>query len=140
MSQRKLGGFTLMELMIAMAIVAILAAIALPSYTAYIQRGKIAEATSNLAAMRVLMEQYFMDNRTYVGGPCTSPGPASYFTYSCSPAATATAYTLVATGNAAKGMSGFTYTLDQANNRQTTAFPGAAGLPASCWMSSKAGC
>jgi len=140
MWQRKTGGFTLMELMIAMAIVAILAAIALPNYTAYVQRGKIAEATSNLSAMRVLMEQYFMDNRTYVGGPCTSPGPASYFSYACNPAAAATTYTLVATGNAAQGMSGFTFTIDQANNRQTTAFPGAAGLPAACWMSSKAGC
>lgn len=140
MSQRKLGGFTLIELMIAMAIVAILAAVALPNYTAYIQRGKIAEATANLAAMRVLMEQYFMDNRTYVGGPCTSPGPASYFSYACNPAATTTTYTMVATGSATHGMSGFTYTLDQANNRQTTAFPGAAGLPTNCWMTSKAGC
>ena len=117
MSQSKHSGFTLMEVMITMAIVAILAAIALPNYTAYIQRGKIAEATANLAAMRVLMEQYFMDNRTYVGGPCTSAGAATYFTYACNPAATATAYTLVATGSAAQGMSGFTYTIDQANNR-----------------------
>ena len=133
-------GFTIMELLIAMAIVAILAAVALPNYTNYVQRGKIAEATANLATMRVLMEQYFLDNRSYVDGPCTSPGASTYFTYACTPAATATAYTMVATGVAGQGMAGFAYSIDQANNRRTTAFPGAAGLPATCWMTSKAGC
>lgn len=140
MSQRKQDGFTLMELMVAMAVVAILAAIALPNYTAFVQRGKLAEATSNLAAMRVLMEQYFMDNRTYAGGPCSAPGPAKYFSYACNPAATAATYTLVATGNAGAGMSGFGYSIDEANNRQTTAYPGGSGLPVACWMASSAGC
>ena len=140
MSQDSQAGFTLIELMVALVIVAILAAIALPNYSSYVQRGKLAEATSNLAAMRVLMEQYYLDNRTFVGGACSAPGTAKYFGYACTPAATATAYTLVATGITSAGMGGFAFSIDQANNRLTTAFPGATGLPAACWMSTRAGC
>ena len=50
-------GFTLLELMIAVAIVAILAAIALPSYSDYIKRAKLVEAQNALADFRVKMEQ-----------------------------------------------------------------------------------
>jgi len=67
------SGFTLIEVMITIAIVAILAAIAIPNYANYLTRGKIQEATSNLLGMRVKMEQYFQDNRMYVspGGGCS---------------------------------------------------------------------
>ena len=134
-------GFTLIEIMVTVAIVAILAAIALPNYSAYVQRGKIGEAISNLAAMHMNMEQYFLDsaNHSYAGGPCTTPPTGTYFTYSCS-IPTATTYTIVATGIASQGMSGFTYTIDESDNRQTTAFPGASGLPASCWYTKVSGC
>ncbi len=132
-------GFTLIEIMVTVAIVAILAAIALPSYTAYVQRGKIGEAISNLAAMHVNMEQYFLDNNTYANGPCTTPPTGTYFTYSCT-IPSPTTYTIKATGIASQGMSGFTYSVDQANNQQTIAFPGASGLPASCWYTKSSGC
>src|SRR4051812_30759889 len=59
-------GFTLIEVMITVVIVGILAAIALPSYSVYIQRGKIVDATSKLGDLRTDMERFFMDNRTYL--------------------------------------------------------------------------
>jgi type IV pilus assembly protein PilE len=128
-------GFTLIELMITVAIIGILAAVALPSYTAYVLRGKAAEAPSNLANLRVQMEQYYQDNRTYVGGNCTpTAGTVKYFTYAC-PVQTATTYTLAATGKSAEGMSGFAFSIDQ-DNAKTSTFDGATGA---CWLTSKGG-
>ncbi|MGH8742788.1 MAG: type IV pilin protein, partial [Burkholderiales bacterium] len=59
------NGFTLIELMTVVAVLAILAVIAVPAYNDYVTRGKIPEATSNLADLRVKMEQWYQDNRNY---------------------------------------------------------------------------
>ena len=59
------SGFTLIEVMITVAIVAILGSIALPAYFDYVRRGQLPEAFSNLADYRVKMEQYYQDNRNY---------------------------------------------------------------------------
>lgn len=129
-------GFTLIELIIVVAVIGILASIAIPSYHDYIKRGKAAEATSNLATLRVKMEQHFQDNRTYENGPCEPVTGAQYFTYSCSVTPSATAYTLKATGIAAQGMADFEFTLDQ-SNAKTSKFDGTVG--ASCWLTKKGG-
>ena len=136
---KKGSGFTLIEIMVTVAIVAILAAIALPMYSGYVQRGKIGEAIANLAAMRTNMEQFFLDNRTYLAGPCTAPPTGTYFTYSCT-IPDSTHYTIVATGIANQGMSGFTYTVDEANNRRTTSYAGTAIAASTCWYTKASGC
>jgi prepilin-type N-terminal cleavage/methylation domain-containing protein len=70
-------GYTLLEIAINVAVVAIVAAIALPSYADYVVRSRIAEATSSLSDMRVRLEQYFADNRRYPTECIASaPGPA----------------------------------------------------------------
>jgi type IV pilus assembly protein PilE len=132
-------GFTLIELMIAVAIIAILASVALPSYSDYVTRGRIPDATSNLALKRVQMEQYFQDNKTYAGAPaCTADTTSSkYFSFSCAAAATASAYTLQAVGTGA--MTGFTYTVDQSNAKATSAVPSGWTANASCWVTKKGG-
>jgi len=136
-------GFTLIEVMIVVVIIGILAAIAVPSYTDYITRGRIPDATSTLATKRVKMEQFFQDNRTYVGAPeCAADTTTStYFNFSCS-VQTATTYTLQAVGKSS--MNGFTFTLDQANGKATTIGTGApsgwtAATPNNCWVSKKGG-
>src|SRR6267143_1300375 len=142
-------GFTLIEVMITVAIVAILAAVALPSYTDYITRSKIQEATSSLLSMRTKMEQYFQDQRTYIGAcdpanPNTvAPVPTGlkYFTVACSNVALST-YTVTATGIAGSDMDQFSFTIDQANTRQTANVPTASGWSlhaTNCWVTKKGG-
>ena len=65
---RRVRGFTLIELMVTVAIAAILASVAIPMYRDYVIRSRIIDATSKLSDFRVRMEQYFMDNRTYANG------------------------------------------------------------------------
>jgi type IV pilus assembly protein PilE len=128
-------GFTLIEVMIVVAIIAILAAVAIPSYSTYVTRGRVTEAVSGLSAMSVRLEQYFQDNRTYVGAcvaGTVAPLPATdHFSFACSNLA-ATTYTVTATGQGS--MAGFTYTLSEGGARATTAVPSGWTSSASCWV------
>lgn len=131
----KLHGFTLIEVMIVVAIIGILASVALPAYNDYVRRTKIQEATTTLAANRVRLEQFFQDNRTYVGGTLNTAG-TKYFTYAFTVAPTASLYTITATGIAGQGMTGYSYTIDQ-NNTKTSNAEGTVG--ATCWLDRKGG-
>lgn len=123
-------GFTLVELMIVVVIVGILAAVVYPSYQEHVVRGKLAEASSGLAQMRMRIEQYFADNRTYTGFTCASPSQATYFQFTCS-IPSAVTYTLTATGISSQGTGSFVYTINQANTR-TSDTPW--GDSTSCWV------
>jgi type IV pilus assembly protein PilE len=61
-------GFTLIELMVTVAIVGILAAIAYPSYTQYIVRANRSAAQSFMFSVNNKQEQYMLDARNYAGG------------------------------------------------------------------------
>jgi type IV pilus assembly protein PilE len=144
---RSARGFTLIELMITIAIVAILAAVALPAYTEYVTRSKFTEAHSHLADLRVKMEQRFQDARSYVGGPCAPTGPGGaqikYFTFTCPVAATATTFTLQAAGMVGTELEGVAFTVDESNQRATvvTAATKMADKGytsnANCWITKK---
>jgi len=148
---RKETGFTLIELMVTIVIIAILAAIALPSYQQYIQRGKITEATSNLSAMQLALEKYYADNRNYGttgAGTCGVAVPtgasARYFTITCIPGSADASgnyqsYLLKADGITAEGMNGFEYTIDSSNVRQSTFSSPVTGWNNStdCWVTKK---
>ena len=138
-ASRNNSGFTLIEVMIVVAIIGILSAIAIPMYGDYVTRSKVQEATSGLADLRVRMEQYFLDNRSYLNGAAcgaTMPVTTKYFTFTC--VATANTYTVSATGKATGGMTGFLYTVDQSNVQAST-FTGLTGWNNSttCWVSKK---
>ena len=138
-------GFTLIELMITVAIIGILAAVAVPGYQDYVRRGRIADAVGALSPMQARMEQYFLDNRTYVGA-CVAgtlaprPPDTANFRYACNPQANA--YTVTATGQG--GMAGIDYNLVVAGGvvtRTTTiaVTAGWSGNGAQCWVSKRDG-
>lgn len=117
-------GFTLIELMITVGIVAILTAIAYPAYRNYVLRGQVANATQGLATTAANMERYFQDNRSYapinsLTPPCSTSATFGTFTVSCTTAPTTTAYRISAVGINPGSTAGFTYTIDQ-NATQTT--------------------
>jgi type IV pilus assembly protein PilE len=134
-------GFTLVELMVVVAIVGILSAIALPSYSEYVLRGKIPDAIANLAAKRVQLEQYYQDNKLYaLAAPACVDQPSKYFTFSCTiDSADNQTYTLTATGK--ESMAAFAFKVNQQNVKMTTAVPSGWALPNpnDCWVTSKGG-
>lgn len=133
------AGFTLIELMITVAIIGILASIAYPSYTDYVKRAQIPQATGELSQMRNRMERYYQDNRTYAnGGACgATASSVSHFNVTCATSNGGQGYTITATGS--DSMTGFIYTLDQ-NNAKTsqTKFRNTIQTSTTCWLT-KAG-
>ena len=67
-------GFTLVELMITVAILAVLSAVAIPMYSNYINRAKQADAIIGLKAAQMAQEQYFSENNAYSGTIDILPG------------------------------------------------------------------
>jgi len=135
-------GFTLIEVMITVAIIAILAAVALPSYSSYVMRANVVDAAKGLSEMRLKMEQYYQDQRTYAGACAVGtlaplPADTARFLFTCAPVPTASTYTVVATGQGS--MTGFIYTINEANTQATTA-PASSGWPscATRWIFKKA--
>jgi type IV pilus assembly protein PilE len=135
-------GFTLIELVIVVSIIAILSMVAYPSYRDYLRRGHLADATNGLSTMRAQMERHFQDNRSFATvGAFTTPcavTPVSLRTFgnfviSCSGTPNATTFTLQAVGSGP--VNGFTFTINQADVRATTAAPGSGWATcATSWM------
>lgn len=135
-------GFSLIELMIVVVIVGVLASVAIPAYTDYLMRGKLAEARANLGEMRVKLEQFYQDNRTYLGACAANTvaplATGQYFTYSC-PTLTADTYVVRADGVANQGTGGFQFEINQNNVRSTPAVPSGWTTSTTCWVRSKGG-
>ncbi|TAL14420.1 MAG: prepilin-type N-terminal cleavage/methylation domain-containing protein [Aquabacterium sp.] len=137
-------GFTLIELMIVVALIGILAAIAVPSYNDYIRRGQIQEAFTFLGDYRVKMEQYYQDNKNYgdaAGTACATnaaswnafnPG-AQRFTFSCVTSDSGQRFVVTATSTAGLSGGSHIYTVDQTGTKRTTTFKGSS-VAKTCWV------
>jgi type IV pilus assembly protein PilE len=123
----KSQGFTLVELLVALAIFAIISALAIPQYTAFTERGFRSEVQSDLLNCAQAMERFNATNFTYVG---TNPGgddtaldggicaPLSAPSGRYAITAVTTANTFVLTATPAGSMAGTgAITLDQIGNR-----------------------
>lgn len=135
---RQANGFTLIELMIAVAVVAILTAFAYPSYREHIRRTQLQEAFATLSDFRLRLEQYYQDNRTYANAALDGCGVAAplpenpRFLYGPGGAAPpgcvldgavpGQSYTITAVGNGGSVV-GFSFTINQLGRRATTAIP-----------------
>lgn len=136
-------GFTLVELMIVVAIIAILAGIAVPQYNEYIRKGQVTEATSTLLEYRAQLERYYLDNRNYgvvpaCGVLATAFPNRKYFTVSCVTNNGGQGYVVTLQGNAGQvgpNAAGnlHQYTIDEQNVRTTVTFKGAASGK-TCWL------
>ncbi|WP_320153180.1 type IV pilin protein [uncultured Tolumonas sp.] len=133
---RKLAGITLIELMIAVAIVAVLAGVAYPSYMRHILTSHRTEASSTLIRLANLEERYYLDNNQYgslfqLGLTATSAATYTttngYYTITIATPTTST-YTLTATasGTQASDSDCVTYTLTQNGTKTSSS-------SSSCW-------
>lgn len=137
-------GFTLIELMIVIAILGILAAIAIPAYQDSVRKAKRADAQGALMGLANAMERYFTTNNTFLGaaaGGADTGAPAifstqvpvdggtAYYNLTIS-AATASSYTLTATATGSQAGDTDCTTLTITN----TGLRGATGADTSvCW-------
>ena len=106
MQTKKQAGFTLIELMIVVAIVGILAAVAIPAYQDYIKRSKVSEVMAAAGACKTSVQEYYAANNV-MPGSATSAGCSTAGTQYMDSLAVTTAGTeaqITATAGGTKGI------------------------------------
>jgi type IV pilus assembly protein PilE len=125
--RRPAVGFTLVELMVTVAIVAILAAIAWPSYQQHVRKGRRRNAEAAMMDLAIREQQYLLAGRAYANtaaltasGYVLSSDVSAYYTWAVQPGAAngVPTFTITFTPTGAQAADG-ALTLDQAGNRSS---------------------
>ena len=135
-------GFTLIELMIVVAVISIIAAVAVPNYVDYVRRGHVTGMTSAMSDAKLRVEQRYADNRTYTNALCGTSTPGATianedaYTVRCLSAD----QTYVITGTGIGPILGFVYTVNETGTKNSTLGPQWGGSAAGGrWVMKKGG-
>jgi len=122
----KIRGFTLVELMIVIAIVAILVSLALPNYQQSIRKGRRADAQADLIEFAGQAERVFTQDNSYANAAL--PANTTYYTYTFTVGPSVTAYTIQAAPTTAQNDDRCgTMTMTQTGQKTHT------GAETDCW-------
>ena len=132
MPMKQQHGFTLIELMIVLVVIAILTAIAYPSYTNQVLKMRRGDGIAALNRVAMVMETCRSDNATYAGCAFPANSEDGYYTIAAAATITATAYSFIATpaGVQTRDTKCTSLTLDSLGNR---GFTGTAPDADTCW-------
>ncbi len=126
------NGFTLIELMVVVVVMAILAAIAIPSYASYIKRSNIKAAQADLVSLSLVYENFYQRNLSYPSSPFASttelmdsnlgfpqwaPNKQDIFDFSSALPENGKGYILMAKGKSGSNLNGCTLTINEKNVR-----------------------
>jgi len=136
-------GFTLVEMVVALSIVAILAAIALPSFKKQTLRSKRSDALVALQQAAAAQERFYAINARYVAnadpaaGTASITSPQQLYTITVAINATATTFTATATPVAGRTQANdsdcTTFTLTNTGAQGSTGTYASGGSPGNCW-------
>ena len=134
-TKKKPQGFTLIEVIVAIAILSIIMAVASPLYSSYVQKSKITEALATLGTLSTKMEKNYLDFRKYTdNNDCAVSHPnTDNFSYSC--ISSGQSYTWTATSSDGN----YKYSVNNNFDKMTLTFDGQAMSSINCWMISDTG-
>lgn len=125
-SGKRSQGFTLIEVMVTVVIIAIIASIAFPAYQQMVLRSHRSDAIDTLATTAQLLERQFTETNSYTGLVLPTTSTNGFYTITANVTAARYTLTATATGRQAKDTECKTFTIDNTGQKQATT----AGV---CW-------
>lgn len=143
--ENQVRGFTLIELMIVVAVVGIIAAVAVPNYIDYVRRGNVTDMTSAMSDAKLRVEQRYADTRNYnIAAVCAAAAvtitDTTNHTISCVSPIADDYQTYIITGTGKASIDGFVYTVNEVGAKASAiGAPWGGGTVGGRWVMKKGG-